>query len=85
MAETTTTNHTADNNTAVHNSTTDKIIMLVCAALSGAALCAVACGILHYAWYVGLLYFIGMFVWVILFFNAFNFTLAGNNSDTANE
>ncbi|GEM_PF-2077722 len=59
----------------IHNKPADKMLVLVCAVLSGLALFLVAIFILNYKWWVGTLYFLGMFMWVILFFEYFNFSL----------
>ena len=59
----------------IHNELADKIMVLVSAVVSGGTLWVVACSVLRYAWYSGLAYFVGMFIWVVLFFEFFNYSL----------
>ena len=59
----------------IHNELADKIMVLVSAVVSGGTLWVVACAVLNYAWYSGLAYFVGMFLWVVLFFEFFNYSL----------
>lgn len=59
----------------VHSEPADKIMILVSSLVSGGALWLVACLVLRYKWYIGFLYFTGMSIWVILFFEYFNFSL----------
>lgn len=78
MAEQHIEKHPADSaldDTNVHNTTADKIMILACATIAGTVLCTVAAAVLHYAWFIALLYFIGMFAWVVLFFEYFNYSL----------
>ncbi|MCB1196423.1 hypothetical protein KDK77_09580 [bacterium] len=64
-----------DDDAAIHNSLIDKVMILASAFVAGSSLALVACLVLHYKWYIGVLYFIGMFVWVILFYEYFNYSL----------
>ncbi|MCD6459995.1 hypothetical protein J7L67_04935 [bacterium] len=64
-----------DEDTVIHNEVADKVMVLVSACVSGGTLWFVACIVLKYAWYSGLAYFVGMFVWVVLFFEYFNYSL----------
>jgi len=59
----------------IHNKPADKTLVLICSVLSGVALFLVALFVLKYRWWIAALYFVGMFLWVILFFEYFNFSL----------
>ncbi len=68
----------------IHNKPSDKLMIVISALVSGISLLLVACLVLKYPFYVGLLYFVGMSVWVILFFEYFNFSLFRNTSENKN-
>lgn len=76
MNDTTITDERLDaNETQIHNEPADKLMVLISAVVSGGALFLVSSLVLHYSWYIGVLYFAGMFVWVVLFFEYFNYSL----------
>lgn len=68
----------------IHNKPSDKLMIIISALVSGISLSLVACLVLKYPFYVGLLYFIGMSVWVILFFEYFDFSLFRNTPESKN-
>ena len=73
-------NELEDDDATIHNSFADKLMILISASVAGSALALVTCLVLHYKWYIGLLYFIGMFAWVILFYEYFNYSLFRSSS-----
>ncbi|MDX9703147.1 MAG: hypothetical protein RBU23_08905 [Candidatus Auribacterota bacterium] len=64
-----------ENETTVYNKPADKLMVLISAFVSGGALFLVSSFVLRYQWYTSVLYFIAMAVWVVLFFEYFNYSL----------